>query len=298
LNPGTASTGVFTPPTAPTAQAISITITGTYTTTAPAGTCQLALSFQRSSYPPATMANTGGGGATLPYVLRTAPGGGNVLLFSGSSVSLANVLVYSFAPSGPNQTRPFTANLTIYALMQPNTPQAAGSYLDNLTAWVFNIASGFSVFSRAFTVTGLVNKVCTIGGVATPAVDTANIPVSTAGAVNTAPINRSYASVQCNTPSNVQITSLNGGVRNAGAPPSGFTNIINYSSSATFSGATATLNTASLPTAVGPEAGTAVSTTGATPSGTMTVTITPQANAQPLLSGNYNDIMRITITPQ
>ncbi len=107
-----------------------------------------------------------------------------------------------------------------------------------------------------------------------------------------------YASVQCNTSSNVQITSLNGGVRNAGAPPSGFTNMSNYSSTATFSGAAATLNTATLPTAVGPESGVAVSTTGATPSGTMTVTITPQANVQRLLSGNYTDIMRIEITPQ
>ena len=105
-------------------------------------------------------------------------------------------------------------------------------------------------------------------------------------------------SVACNTPSNVQITSQSGAVKNSGTPPSGFTNLINYAASATFSGATATLNTASTSTAIGPESGTAVSTTGATPSGTMTVSITPQANALRLLSGAYSDVMTITITPQ
>ncbi len=299
LNPGTASTGTYTAPTAPTSQAISVTITGTYTTNATGGTCTLALSFQRAAFPPATMANTGGGGATLPYTITSAAGGGNTLLFTGSSVSLANVLQHSFASAGNNITnRAFTANLTIYVLMQPNSPQAAGSYSDNLTAWVFNLASGTSVFSRGFTVTGTVNKVCTIGGVARPTADSANIPVSVAGAVGTSVISRSYASVACNTPSNVQITSQNGAVRNSGTPPSGFTNLINYSSSATFSGATATLNTATTATATGAEAGAAVSTTGATPSGTMSVTITPQANALRLLAGSYSDVMTITITPQ
>ena len=101
MNPGTASTGTYTPPTAPTVQAIPVTITGTYSTNASAGTCTLALSFQRSSYPPATMARVGGGAATLPYTIRSAAGGGNTLLFTGTSVSLANVVQYSFASAGP-----------------------------------------------------------------------------------------------------------------------------------------------------------------------------------------------------
>lgn len=299
MTPGTASTGTYTPPTAPSSQAIAVTITGRYSTNATAGTCQIALSFQRPSYPPATMANTGGGTATLPYTITSAAGGGNTLLFTGGSVSLANVMLHAFASAGANLTNvPFTANLTIYVRMLPNNPQAAGSYSDGLTAWVFSLVTGSSIFSRAFTVTGTVNKVCTIGGVANPAADSANIPVSAAGAVNTAVISRSYASVACNTPSNVQLTSQNGAVRIVGAPPSGFTNMINYSASATFSGATATLNTSSTPTAAGPETGTAVSTSGATPSGTMSVTITPQANALRLLSGAYSDVLQIRITPQ
>lgn len=299
MTPGVAGTGTYTFPTAPVPQPISVTITGTYSTDSGGGTCTLALSFQRPSYPPATMANSSGGGATLPYTIRSGPTGGNTLLFAGTSVSLSNVHQHSFASAGRNRTNvPFTANFTIYALMQPNTPQAAGSYSDGLTAYVFSLASGSSVYSRAFTVTGTVAKVCTIGGVASGPIDTASIPVSSAGVVSTATIARSYANVACNTPSNLQLTSLNGGVRTTATPPTGFTSIINYSSVATFAGATASLDTATNPLAAGAEAGAAVSTTGATPTGSISVTVTPQASGLRLMSGSYADVLRITVTPQ
>lgn len=302
LLPGTASTGTFTPPTAPVAQPVTITIAGTYTTNNTGGTCTLALSFQRATFPPATMAISGGGASTLPYTITSAAGGGNTLLFQGNSLSLAQTVTTSFASAGANLVnRAFSINVTIFVRMIPGTPQAAGAYADNLTAFIFNLpngTSGSSVFSRAFTVTGTVAKVCTIGGVAQPAPDSATIPVSTAGAVNTAVINRTYANVACNTPSNVQITSQNGAVRTTAAAPAGFTNQINYSSTATFSGATATINTATNPAAAGSESGTAISTSGATPAGNLSVAITPQANALRLMAGGYSDIMTITITPQ
>lgn len=298
VTPLTASTGTYTTPTAPVAQAVSITLTGTYNTNATAGTCNGAISFQRTSLP-ATMAKTSGGAATLPYTIRTAAGGGNVLLFSGNSVSYANIQQFSFTSAGANLTnRAYSVNLTTYFLMQPGAPQAAGSYSNGLTMWIFDLATGSGYASRGFTVTGTVAKVCTIGGVAQPTADTATIPVTPAGAVNTTVINKSYASAVCNTPSNVQMTSLNGAVKTAASPPSGFTNVINYSSTAVFSGASASLNTATNPLAIGPEAGTAVSTTGTLPTGTLTVTITPQANGLRLLSGSYADTLTITITPQ
>lgn len=298
VTPLTASTGSYTTPIAPVAQAVTITISGTYNTNATAGTCSGAISFQRATLP-ATMADTSGGTATLPYTIRTTAAGGNTLLFTGTSVGFANVQQYSFTSAGANLTnRAYTVTLTTYFLMQPGAPQAAGSYSDSLTMWMFDLATGVGFASRGFTVTGTVTKVCTIGGVARPTADTATIPVSAAGAVNTAVINKSYASAVCNTPSNVQLTSLNGAVTNAGSPPSGFTNLINYSSTAVFSGASASLNTVTNPLATGPESGTAVSTTGALPTGTMTVTITPQANALKLLSGTYSDTLTITITPQ
>ncbi len=297
MSPGTANTGTYTFPNAPGPQVISVTITGRYSVSG-GGTCSLALSFQRSSYPPATMASTSGGGATLPYTIQSAAGGGNTLLFTGSSVSSANVLQYSFAPAVNNGNRQFTANLTVYASMLPNSPQVAGSYSDTLTAWVFNLASGSSVFSRAFTVTGTVSKVCTIGGVANPAADTATIPVSAAGAVNAAVISRTYANVACNTPSSLQLTSQSGGVRTAASPPSGFTNVIDYTSSATFSGATASLDTSVYPLAAGPEAGAPATITGTAPSGTLSLTISPHANTSRLMSGTYTDTLTITVMPQ
>lgn len=298
VTPLTASTGTYTTPTAPVAQAVSITISGTYNTNATAGTCTGAISFQRGTLP-ASMASTSGGSATLPYTIQTAAGGGNTLLFTGNTVSYANIQQYSFTSAGANLTnRAYTTTFTTYFLMQPGSPQAAGTYSDSLTMWIFDLSSGTGFASRGFTVTGTVTKVCTIGGVARPTADTATIPVTAAGAVNTAVINKSYASVVCNTPSNLQLTSQNGAVKTSATPPSGFTNMINYTSTAAFSGASASLDTATNPLATGPEAGAAVSTTGTLPTGTMAVTITPQANVLRLLSGTYSDTLTITITPQ
>ncbi|MBX9924896.1 MAG: hypothetical protein K2Y05_00935 [Hyphomicrobiaceae bacterium] len=301
FNPQTGSTGTFTPPTTPVPQPLVVTISGTYTTDAGAGTCTLALGFQRATLP-STMAISGGGAATLPYRITSASNGGNTIQFAGTSVTLANVVLSSFASAGRNLTnRAFSVNITIFPQMQPGSPQSAGSYLDSLVAFVFNLpngTSGSSVASFPFTVTGTVAKVCTIGGLAQGPTGNATIPVSAAGAVNTGVINRTFSNVACNTPSNVRVSSQNGAVRTATAPPAGFTNQINYSSTASFGGATANLNTATNPTAAGQETGTAVSTTGATPSGTLTVAITPQANTQRLLAGSYGDVLRITITPQ
>ena len=302
ITPVTGSTGTYTYPTAPTAQAMTFTVSGTYDTNGSGGTCTVAIAFNRASLP-ASMAIAGGGGSTLPYTITSAAGGGNSLLFTGGGVpSSTNRLESSFASAGSNLTNvPFTATLTAYALAQPGSPQAAGSYSDSLALHVISAPNGGSatnLINPGFTLSGTVAKVCTIGGVATPAADSATIPITSAGAVNTAAINKTYANAACNTPSNLQLTSQNGAVKNSGTAPSGFSNLINYSASASFSGASASLDTATIATATGAEPGTAVSTTGATPSGTMSVTITPQANSTPLITGTYTDTLRITITPQ
>ena len=298
ISPLTVNTGTYTAPTVPSPQSVTFTISGTYNTNAAGGTCSLALSFQRATYPPATMAISGGGGSTLPYTITSASGGGNTLLFAGNTVSLANVQQFSFASAGASLTnRAFTSTVTSYAAMTPATSQTGGSYSDSLTMYVFDISTGGSVAGRGFTVNGTVAKSCTIGGLA-KATDTATIPITAAGNVNTAAINKSYANVACNTPSNVQLTTQNGGVTTATTGSASFTNIIDYSASATFSGATATLNTATNPAAAGPETGTAVSTTGTQPNGTMTVTITPQLNTKTLIGGTYADTLSIIITPQ
>jgi len=78
--------------------------------------------------------------------------------------------------------------------------------------------------TQDINITATVLAACTINNLATgvtPALATV-IPISTAGAVVTAPIpaiGSPFTNVACNAPSNLQLTSLNGGVENATAPP-------------------------------------------------------------------------------
>lgn len=297
-SPLTASTGTYTPPTAPTAQATVLTVQITYLAVL-GGTCTLEMSFQRTSLP-ASMMLTGGGTATLPYALQSSASGGNTLFYTGSLPNQANTLTFSFNAPALGVPAVRTTTFTIYALAQPGSPQQAGSYQDSITLSFFNVAIDLvvtQVGSQAFLVTGQVAKSCTIGGVTHPSADTATIPVTAGGYAVTTPINKSYPNAICNTPTNVQLTSQNGAVVTSGTA-SGLQRLIDYSASATFSGASAFLNTATISGANGPESGTAVSTTGTTPTGTLGVTITPQLNTQPLLAGSYSDTLTITLTPQ
>jgi hypothetical protein len=303
ISPVTASTGTYNPPTAPTAQSVTFTVSGSYnSTTAANPLCTVGLSFNRASLP-ASMARTTGG-ATMPYTITSLAGGGNTLLFTGGGLpALTNLVTFSFPQAGLNlNNQPFSINLTAFFLAQPGSPQGAGNYSDALTANIYNVRQGNNALtlraSRAFSVTGAVSKACTIGGLATPVADTATIPVSAAGVVNITAIAKSYLAVQCNVLSNLQVTSQGGAVKRTGAAPSGFSNLIDYSATSTFGGAMSSLNTAAVATAVGAEAGTIGTTSSATPSGILSVTITPQSAATPLVKGSYADTLRITIIPQ
>jgi hypothetical protein len=300
VTPTSASTGTYTYPTSPTSQSVTLSVIVNYTS-ALGDSCRIALSFRRATLP-ATMLLSGGG-ATLPYTVTSAAGGGNTLLFTSGTPASGNRIEAAFNAPIIAIGASATLSLTAYFLMQPAAPQQAGSYSDStLSVDIYRvgpIGGGLTLLSSlAFSVTGTVAKVCTIGGLATPASDAATVPITASGAVNTTPIMRSYANAACNTPSNLQLTSLSGAILRSGAPPSGFTNLINYTASAGFSGATATLNTATTPGASGPEAGAAASTTGATPSGSLSLTITPASSSLPLISGSYSDTLRISITPQ
>lgn len=153
--------------------------------------------------------------------------------------------------------------------------------------------------TQDIVITATVNSACTINNAATGAPDAATIPILASGLVDVTPITPNaapYANVACNGPSNLQLTSLSGGVVN-GSPAAGFGNIINYSASATWNAVSATVNTSTLATAAGPEAGTAQPVATAF-SGPLSVTITPIVNALPLVQGAYSDTLRITLTPQ
>lgn len=302
-SPLSVSTGTYTAPTPPPAQPVSITISGTYSTILGAlgGDCPVAVTFNRASLP-ASMAIIGGGAATLPYTLQSAANGGATLLYTGGGLpDAANVVTFTLPATLVGVETPFSRTVTIWALAQPGSPQQAGSYLDGITLDIFSttLAGVFhtKTSSQTFTVTGAVAKSCTIDGMAHPSADTATIGITASGAVVTTPINRSYANAVCNTPSNLQLISQNGAVKATGAV-TGLANLIDYAAAATFSGASAALNTAAVPTAVGAESGVAVSTIGNTPSGTLSVTITPQPNTLPLLAGSYSDTLSITLTPQ
>ena len=151
--------------------------------------------------------------------------------------------------------------------------------------------------TQDINLTASVAAYCTIGGVATAAAITRAIPITngTVGAITTIP---DIASVTCNGPTDVVATSLSGGVTTGVAPPSGFTNIINYTAVATFGTASSTINTATAAAAAGNEAGNTASTTAAT-SDVLTVTVTPAQPALPLMvSSAYADTLRVTLTPQ
>jgi hypothetical protein len=255
------------------------------------GQCSGTLGFL-GSVSPAQM--TGPGVPKLNYnVMNT---GGTSILYTSTPGTRVAIL----GTNNNQSTVTVTASITVGAVAG-QTGRPAGSYSDtSVVAKVFEGASNTPVggAAPALNVSATVVGSCTIGGVNTPSADTATIPVNASGNVVTTAINRSYVSVVCSGISNVQLTSLNGAVKSSATAVSGFSKLINYSATATFFGASATLNTATIPTATGSESGSASSTSSGSPSGTMSVAITPAANTSPLLAGSYTDTLRITITPQ
>lgn len=300
VTPLTENMGTYVPPDAPSAQAATFTVAGTYNNLITSGPCTVALSFNRASLP-ASMARTGGG-ATLPYTIQAAAGGGNTILYTGGgNPAQSNRLEISFAGGILDVNKPFSVAFTVYFLASPAMPQREGNYADAPTVNIFDISTlGIvtNLATLAFSVDAAVAKACTIGGLSTPSADAVTIPVSAAGVVTTAPITRTYANAVCNALSNLQLTSQNGAVKGTAAATGGFANAINYTASATLSGATSALDTATVAGAAGPEGGSVGTTSAPTSSGTLSVTIVPQATIQPLLAGGYSDTLRVTISPQ
>jgi hypothetical protein len=255
------------------------------------GKCTASLAFL-SATNPAQM--SGPGPQTLQY--QVLDSGGSDVLYTfvpGNRITLSG--------SANNQsTISFTVTIQVGAIAgQSGMP--SGTYSDSTVVpkvfdGVTNIPLGGA--SGVLNVSATAVSSCTIGGLSNPAADFATVPVSAGGVVNTAPINKSYASVVCSAQSTLQVSSLTGGLKRAGTAPGGFSDIIDYQISATFAGASSTLNTATIPTASGTESGSSGTTSSTTPSGTLSVTITPQTPALPLVAGSYADTVRITITPQ
>ena len=152
--------------------------------------------------------------------------------------------------------------------------------------------------TQEIEITATVPTFCSINNSATGGPSAAVIPISTAGAVVTSPItptNSPFATVSCNAPSDLQLTSDNGGVT-TGATALGFASYINYEAEATWNGVTASVDTTSS-SGTGPVSGTAAPVPTAF-AGSMSVVINPAANTLPLIQGAYSDTLRITLTPQ
>lgn len=301
VSPLVANLGSYTTPATPAVQAITINVQGQYLITlgGVGGGCSMGLFFSRPGLP-ASMAIDGGGSATLSYSLETAPSGGNSLLHVGGGYPPnANMVILTFSPPSILGLGDYSLNFTIYGQMLPGVPQQGGSYTDTLTLTLVGdllILLPVTVATRQFSVLGDVTKTCTIGGVTNPAADNATIPVI-AGNVDTAPIARSYANVACNSPSQVQLTSLGGALSGPPAPGGAFAHAIDYSAEALFAGAAAQIDTAANPSASGTENGLPSAASGTMPQGTLSLSITPHANVLPLARGSYADTLRITITP-
>ena len=147
-------------------------------------------------------------------------------------------------------------------------------------------------------ITAAVPKSCTIDGSATPGALATTIPVDGQGVVDTTIQTFDAGHVVCNAPTSVLATSVRGGVKSATKSGPDFTNIINYRGTATFGTAKSTINTGTQKGAAGPEAGPADVTAGPT-QGPLTIQIRPAQPTSPLVLGSdYNDVLRITLTPE
>lgn len=131
---------------------------------------------------------------------------------------------------------------------------------------------------------------CTIAGSATGGLQTRTITVNT-GIVDTAALSQvTVASVVCSKASDVTLTSTNTGLTGPTAPSGSFQDVIHYTAVASYGGASPSIDTSSSNTDTDATSGAA--------SGTLTVDITPQANALPMTTGGYADVLVVTLTPQ
>jgi hypothetical protein len=103
---------------------------------------------------------------------------------------------------------------------------------------------------------------------------------------------------KCNAPSQIQLKTLNGGIRDTSLPvlpPPGFLNRIDYSAHASWDGASpTTLVTDGDPGDMSP-----LRLASGPFSGSVTVTVGAQLNqSSPLVAGSYTDTITIMLNPQ
>jgi hypothetical protein len=278
VSAATATLPTYSPIGTPTAATVGIQIRNNLLTA-----CEVGLTFN-GPFSPAVMTSAG---AQLTYTIKDTSDT-TTLLYVGASPGSTYLPIV--APVGTS-----VHNVHVVAIGGQFSARA-GTYSDSaVSIQVFTrigpLLLGLAA-SATLTVGTTVTKICSIGGTTAPSSDSATIPVGAGGAVDTTPIVRSYANTVCNTMTNITLSSGNSGVKSAAPAVGGFTNVINYSASASLGGATGTLNTA---TGSG-TTGVISSADGAT--GTMSVTITPLTPPLPLVRGSYADTLSVLLAPQ
>ncbi len=153
-----------------------------------------------------------------------------------------------------------------------------------------------SVFIRA-----TVPKFCTVGGTIKSVDFVVTIHVGATGTIDSSIQSFTTPSVICNTTADLTATSKYGGARRNRKPSDAVgleADIVDYIGSATFGGATTTINTAAKSSAAGPEPGSpgfvAVASVG-----NLFVTVSPLHSAVFVAPGvTYTDVLRITLHPR
>lgn len=165
-------------------------------------------------------------------------------------------------------------------------------------------ALSFGIAGQAFAqvaqqdvnITATVNPSCLINGIATPGALANPVTVSATGFVSNATTNHTVSNVVCNVAATVGTQTINGAVTTAGAAPVGFQNNFDYQATATFSGASSSIDTSTVG-AGGTGSGGAGALTAGAASGNLTIAVTPTVNTNPLIPGSYADTLRVTLTP-
>jgi hypothetical protein len=260
---------------------ISLNVSGT-------GDCTFSIAFSSLTNPAAM---SGATADRLRYDVQTLSG--TSLVYTASPSAIQTTVV-----SHTNASQ-ISATVSVQAVAVGGQTVTAGGYSDgSLGIAVFNgsvATTPVGIWLGTF-INAAVSPSCKING-QFAATDAAGIsvPVSSSSVVTTATIQRDYANVVCNAPSDISMSSQNTGLTNPVAVSGLVKNVIHYSAEARLGTATATLDT-SVPNSM--TLGRIDTTTGA--SGALSVRVTPQQppDGYRLADGRYNDVLLVTLTPR
>jgi hypothetical protein len=283
VTPVVASLGSYTPPLAPAATPVDITID---LKTEGRGTCRGAITFYRQALP-ARMTRLGGGGARA-YTIQTGPTGGTPLIFA--SWPPANRTL-DFTVQGGRGTQRHTVTLTIYVAAEGGWV-AAGSYSDSVLMKVLDRSnSGYDIVRyQNFTVSSLVQQLCDL-----PPPDKLNLDFTStisSGMPSGATLIATFSGVACSAPARIRLSGEP--LINPAIPPAAnFDNFIDWEASAEFGNAHVVLDTrvSNQATSAGQNV-----LSGATQSATITLSVRLLAGRR-VIAGHYSNILTVTIDP-